>query len=91
MPMNSRWTPWRCLRRHAWRAPRAMEGVWSSADPRRPRGHLNVDVCAAVSTSTFTEEFCDALLAEIDHLEASGIPLRRPNGMNRYGAILSQL
>lgn len=39
----------------------------------------------------FTDEFCDLLLAELDHLEASGIPLRRPNGMNRYGAILSQL
>lgn len=37
------------------------------------------------------DEFCDALLSELDHLEASGIPLRRPNGMNRFGAILSQL
>lgn len=39
----------------------------------------------------FTDEFCNLLLEELDHLEASGIPLRRPNGMNRYGAILSQL
>eukprot|EP00927_Polykrikos_kofoidii_P066861 TRINITY_DN62426_c0_g1_i1.p1 TRINITY_DN62426_c0_g1~~TRINITY_DN62426_c0_g1_i1.p1 ORF type:complete len:379 (-),score=64.43 TRINITY_DN62426_c0_g1_i1:93-1067(-) len=39
----------------------------------------------------FTDEFCDLLLAELDHLEFSGIPLRRPNGMNRYGAILSHL
>merc|ERR1712050_785587 len=39
----------------------------------------------------FTGDFCDMLLAELDHLEASGIPLRRPNGMNRFGAILSHL
>jgi len=38
-----------------------------------------------------TSEFCEALLKELDHLEASGIPMRRPNGMNRYGAILSHL
>lgn len=38
-----------------------------------------------------SHEFCDLLLEELDHLEASGIPLRRPNGMNRYGAILSNL
>merc|ERR550532_1785607 len=36
-------------------------------------------------------DFCDLLLEELSHLEASGIPLRRPNGMNRYGAILSHL
>lgn len=39
----------------------------------------------------FKQDFCDMLLAELDHLETSGIPLRRPNGMNRYGAILSHL
>lgn len=39
----------------------------------------------------FSPEFCDLLLDELDHIEASGIPLRRPNGMNRYGAILSNL
>jgi len=38
-----------------------------------------------------TEEYCKLLLEELRHLEASGIPLRRPNGMNRYGAILDQL
>lgn len=46
---------------------------------------------AVYQLNLFTHEFCDTLLAELDHLEASGIPLRRPNGMNRFGAILSQL
>ena len=39
----------------------------------------------------FSEIFCDQLLAEMDRLNAAGIPMRRPNGMNRFGAILSQL
>lgn len=39
----------------------------------------------------FTEEYCTLMLEEVRHYEASGIPLRRPNGMNRYGAILDHL
>jgi hypothetical protein len=39
----------------------------------------------------FTPSFVQLLREELEHHEASGIPLRRPNGMNRYGAILSNL
>ncbi len=39
----------------------------------------------------FTPEFCDLLQQELKHHEESGIPQRRPNGMNRFGAILSDL
>ena len=39
----------------------------------------------------FTERFCTLLLEELAHYERSGIPLRRPNGMNRFGAILDEL
>lgn len=39
----------------------------------------------------FTPSFCSMLIEELRHYEASGIPLRRPNGMNRFGAILDQL
>jgi hypothetical protein len=39
----------------------------------------------------FTPSFTQLLIEELAHQEASGIPLRRPNGMNRYGAILSDL
>ena len=38
-----------------------------------------------------TERFCNLLIEELRHYEASGIPLRRPNGMNRFGAILDHL
>ena len=36
----------------------------------------------------FTMEFSKLLLEELEHVSNSGIPMRRPNGMNRYGAIL---
>ena len=39
----------------------------------------------------FTPKFCQLLLEEYRHHDASGIPLRRPNGMNRFGAILDEL
>lgn len=34
----------------------------------------------------FTEDFCDRLLEEIFHFYESGLPARRPNSMNNYGA-----
>jgi len=39
----------------------------------------------------FSQKFCTLLLEELHHYETSGLPLRRPNGMNRYGAILDEL
>ena len=39
----------------------------------------------------FTPAFRRELLAELRHREASGVPMRRPNGMNRYGAILEDI
>ncbi|KAL6049368.1 putative 2oxoglutarate and iron-dependent oxygenase domain containing protein 2 [Balamuthia mandrillaris] len=33
-------------------------------------------------------EFCRLLLEELDHLERSGVEMRRPNSMNRYGVIM---
>lgn len=36
----------------------------------------------------FTPRFCAELREELDHAAASGVPIRRPNGMNRFGAIL---
>lgn len=38
-----------------------------------------------------SDEFIAKLAAELAHLRRSGIPLRRPNGMNRRGCVLSHL
>lgn len=43
------------------------------------------------STLIFTEQFLQDLLDELDHIQNSRIPRRRPNGMNRYGVILDQV
>ena len=33
----------------------------------------------------FTEEFCEHLTTELDHIESSPVPKGRPNTMNNYG------
>mmetsp|Transcript_5113 Transcript_5113/g.14898 ORF Transcript_5113/g.14898 Transcript_5113/m.14898 type:complete len:364 (+) Transcript_5113:3-1094(+) len=38
----------------------------------------------------FTPDLVERLRRELDRLRDSGIPTRRPNGMNRYGLILSE-
>jgi len=43
------------------------------------------------SLDLLNPSFCQDLIEELAHVRASGIPLRRPNGMNRYGAILGDL
>merc|ERR1712187_248098 len=56
-------------------------------------GDLFEEVVPGVHTSTalFTQRFLDDLLIELEHIQSSGIPRRRPNGMNRYGVILDQV
>jgi len=39
----------------------------------------------------FNEKFVDSILDELSFQEKSKIPMRRPNGMNRYGCILNEL
>jgi hypothetical protein len=39
----------------------------------------------------FTARFCADMLAELRRQAGAGIPLRRPNGMNRYGTILGDV
>lgn len=43
------------------------------------------------SSQIFTEQFQQDMLDELDHIQSSKIPQRRPNGMNRYGVILDQV
>jgi hypothetical protein len=46
--------------------------------------------CLAVATPVRTQALAP-LSRQFDHLAAAGIPMRRPNGMNRFGMILSEL
>ncbi|XP_048199030.1 2-oxoglutarate and iron-dependent oxygenase domain-containing protein 2 isoform X2 [Perognathus longimembris pacificus] len=39
----------------------------------------------------FTASFCQALLEELEHFEQSDMPKGRPNTMNNYGVLMSEL
>ena len=39
----------------------------------------------------FTQEFCEQLLREIKNVKGSGLPLTRPNSMNRSGVLLDDV
>ncbi|CAN8192634.1 unnamed protein product [Coccothraustes coccothraustes] len=39
----------------------------------------------------FTEQFCQALLEELENFEQSDMPKGRPNTMNNYGVLLNEL
>ena len=54
---------------------RGARGVWRTRAP----------------DALLTASYRAALLAELAHLGRSGVPLRRPNGMNRRGAILADV
>jgi len=43
------------------------------------------------SMPVLTEEFCVKMCEELEHLEASGLPLVRPNTMNNYGIVLTEV
>eukprot|EP00435_Cladocopium_sp_Y103_P039422 s1688_g10.t1 len=43
------------------------------------------------SFAFFTDAFCDTLLEEIFNFYDTGLPARRPNSMNNYGIILSDI
>lgn len=47
----------------------------------------NVRLTILIEPRHFLSEF----LSEVDSINASGIPTRRPNGMNRYGVILDEV
>eukprot|EP00026_Physarum_polycephalum_P008552 Phypoly_transcript_08640.p1 GENE.Phypoly_transcript_08640~~Phypoly_transcript_08640.p1 ORF type:complete len:470 (+),score=70.41 Phypoly_transcript_08640:86-1411(+) len=39
----------------------------------------------------FNSEFCTKMIEEIKNFEKSGMPITRPNSMNRYGAVLDEI
>eukprot|EP00439_Symbiodinium_sp_Y106_P062534 s4107_g9.t1 len=61
-------------------------------DARLSHGLLNEHARDEVfSFPLFTDSFCDTLLEEVFHFYESGLPARRPNSMNNYGIILSDI
>lgn len=52
---------------------------------------LTEHVPGVYSFPLFKDEFCDTLLEEIFNFYDTGLPARRPNSMNNYGIILSDI
>lgn len=58
----------------------------------RNKSKLLTEISPGVfSFDLFTPEFCDMLVAEVDNYEATTLPRRRPNTMNRFGLILNEI
>ena len=55
------------------------------------REHLLHTFSGVYTLRLFGPQFGKDLIDEVRHLSESGIPLRRPNGMNRYGLMLEQV
>lgn len=71
----------------------ALRGAWRDATAAAEASvtELWTEVCPGVFTAPLlTVEGVRALRGELARVEASGVPIRRPNGMNRYGTILTQ-
>lgn len=64
----------------------------ATADEAPARALFDLAAPGVFSTRRlFTPALAAELLGELQHIESSGIPRRRPNGMNRYGVILDQV
>ncbi|CAI8027086.1 2-oxoglutarate and iron-dependent oxygenase domain-containing protein 2 [Geodia barretti] len=65
------------------------------SDTATPAGLLDIiteeEVPNVYSFPVLTEEFGDLLLQELEHFDKSKMPKGRPNSMNNYGILLSEL
>jgi len=74
-----------------WLSP-DFEHVLAAARDGDPRPAMREESPGVYSFPLFTHEFCDLLLAEVEHAQSvAREDLERPNGMNRYGIVLNQL
>eukprot|EP01052_Picozoa_sp_SAG31_P023897 SAG31_NODE_1999_length_6695_cov_2.926774_2_plen_198_part_00 len=55
------------------------------------RARLTEESPGVFSFPLFTPAFCQMFLDELDNYKATGLPIRRPNSMNRYGLIVNEI
>lgn len=64
----------------------------STSDEQTIKGFFDNSLPGVWQTDQlFSPSFLQSMLAELEHLETAKIPVRRPNGMNRHGAILEHV
>ena len=77
--------------RREWFAPSFAEALADGSE-KALRKMLRVEVTGRVfSFEMLKLDFCEMLLNELQHYEASGNPVTRPNSMNNYGVIVNQI
>ncbi|KAH8097450.1 procollagen-lysine 5-dioxygenase [Aureococcus anophagefferens] len=67
------------------------EGCADDDDAPPAPAPATVEAPGVVSFPALTDDFCDALVREVDHYRRSGLPSRNPNSMNQYGLILNDV
>lgn len=76
-------------------APAASPGSEATREFERAAAQLGLRRIEALSPvyelPVLSPEFCSALCAELSSFEESGLPMGRPNSMNRHGLLLSEL
>eukprot|EP00928_Gymnodinium_smaydae_P045724 TRINITY_DN30439_c0_g1_i1.p1 TRINITY_DN30439_c0_g1~~TRINITY_DN30439_c0_g1_i1.p1 ORF type:complete len:539 (+),score=120.04 TRINITY_DN30439_c0_g1_i1:116-1618(+) len=90
---SERWSAWLAPDFPALRAAAvAASDPAASAAELRAAPAITEEAPGVYSFDLFTPAFCDLLLAEVEHAQATArSALDRPNGMNRYGIVLNQL
>ena len=72
-----------------------FDQVWKDPTPENEAAvrslFTETEATGVYSFQPFTSIFLQKVKEEIQHQMSSGIPLRRPNGMNRYGAIINEI
>jgi len=76
----------------SWLAP-SFRALFASGAPSAQAVHAHVEELAPgiYSFEMLAPTYCQMLLDELEHYEASGLPVARPNSMNNYGLILNSI
>lgn len=52
---------------------------------------IRLEAPGVISFDCLKTDFCDLLLAEVEHYQRSGLPQHPPNSMNNYGLVLNEI
>ena len=70
-----------------WLHPAVREYFSGDGSATSLRALLREESEDVYSFPLFTPEFCEMFLDELDNFKSTGLPVRRPNSMNRYGTL----
>ena len=64
---------------------------WHALENNAWSSMVTTEAPEVYSVPLFTSELCRALVEELDHFHATGLPARRPNSMNNYGIVVNEI